>query len=249
MKPVYKIQRYCIHDGPGIRTTVFFQGCPLSCRWCHNPESQAEFKNSLLPAETDQFSIALLKEIEKDAIFFDESGGGVTFSGGEPLFQPVLLLKTMDRCRKAGIHICLDTSGFAAREIFLKAALTADLVLYDIKLMDEKLHRKFTGQDNERILENLKALSETKQAALIRFPLIPGITDAGNNIGRIIAFLKQHTIYRKIHVLAFHKTSAGKYSRLNMKNHVKNMNEPSKNRVEEVRKMFESDGFDAVTGG
>jgi len=245
---IFKIQRYSIHDGPGIRTTLFFCGCPLSCCWCHNPESQAMPLKSN-GQDIDSISDLLMEEIEKDLIFYDDSGGGVTFSGGEPLCQPQLLFKLLDLCREQQIHTCVDTSGYGDADILLKAAQKADLILYDIKLMDDSAHKKYTGKSVVPVLDNLKQLSEQKAAVRLRFPLIPKITDTDENIGRIIAFLKENTIYRDIHILPFHKAGEGKYEALNMKNVMKDIQVPSRKRVAKVKEQFESSGLSVTIGG
>jgi pyruvate formate lyase activating enzyme len=262
---IFKIQRYSIHDGPGIRTTLFFQGCPLSCSWCHNPESQAPWRPSsqapgLAPSQTStQVLISpdkikdlvktLVWEIKKDNIFFDESNGGVTFSGGEPLSCPELLMPLLDACGRQEIHTCLDTSGFAPFEVLKAAATRADLVLYDIKILDEKAHLNHTGKPVGMILDNLKKLSHLKINLKLRFPLIPTMTDTDENIYRIIEFLIKETRYRDIHILPFHNTGEGKYEILKMENQLKHLSPPTAEHVEIVRQIFVSSGFHAIIGG
>jgi pyruvate formate lyase activating enzyme len=261
---VFKIQRYCLHDGPGIRTTLFFQGCPLSCAWCHNPESQA-MGVALNPMEAvtqaalgsdnpfGELVETLVREIEKDVIFYDESGGGVTFSGGEPLSRPDLLLALVAACRDRGIHTCLDTSGFAPFNILRSIATAVDLVLFDIKIMANKDHLALTGQPVGLVLENLKKLSllqvNKKQVNLkLRFPLIPTMTDTLENMDQILAFLTQETRFRQIHILPFHATGQAKYERLK-RNYVKQINPPTDEQVEKVRLKFEAGGFKTMIGG
>ncbi|MBU0464457.1 MAG: glycyl-radical enzyme activating protein [Proteobacteria bacterium] len=245
---VFKIQRYSIHDGPGIRTTLFFQGCPLSCCWCHNPESQA-MPLKINMEEMDKVAAFLMEEIEKDLIFYDDSGGGVTFSGGEPLCQPQLLFRLLDLCREKQIHTCVDTSGYGEVKTLLKVAQKADLILYDIKLIDETAHKKYTGQGVDLVLDNLKQLSKQKAAVRLRFPLIPQMTDTDENIGRIIAFLKENTIYRDIHILPFHRAGQGKYEALNIINYMKDIQPPSDEMLAKVKEQFESNGFSVTLGG
>jgi pyruvate formate lyase activating enzyme len=245
---IFKIQRYCLHDGPGIRTTLFFKGCPLACHWCHNPESQAmgqvpEAKN------IDKLVADLVSKIERDRIFYDESGGGVTFSGGEPLAQPKLLLPLLAACREQEIHTCLDTAGFATFDVFKAAATLADLVLFDVKIMADPDHRAFTGKPVGLILENLKKLSQFKVSVKLRFPLVPTRTDTQDNIDQIIKFLTDQTPYRDVHILPFHTIGEGKYDRLKINNTLKNISPPTGERVEEVRQMFEIAGFNAIIGG
>ncbi|RLC18428.1 MAG: glycyl-radical enzyme activating protein [Deltaproteobacteria bacterium] len=245
---IFKIQRYSIHDGPGIRTTLFFQGCPLSCRWCHNPESQV---NSLKieTKDIDGLAVDLMEEIEKDLIFYDDSGGGVTFSGGEPLCQPELLFRLLDLCREKEIHTCLDTSGYGDAEILLKASEMVDLILYDMKLIDDTVHTEYTGKSVCLVLDNLKQLSKRKANIRLRFPLIPQMTDTDENIDGMIAFLKENTIYRDIHILPFHKAGEAKYTVLNRQNYLRDIEPPSKKEVKRAKEQFESKGFNVRIGG
>jgi pyruvate formate lyase activating enzyme len=141
---VFDIQRFSIHDGPGIRTTVFLKGCPLSCLWCHNPESQ---------------------ETGKDVTFYEHSGGGMTVSGGEPMLQFEFARDLLAGARAAGLHTCMETCGYAAQERMLALCPLVDLFLYDIKETDDARHREFTGVSNQPILANLAAL-ERRTAAL-----------------------------------------------------------------------------------
>ncbi len=245
---IFRIQRYSIHDGPGIRTTLFFRGCPMSCYWCHNPESHANPLKSNLK-DMEQVAATLMAEIQKDLIFYDDSGGGVTFSGGEPLYQHQLLFRLLELCKDFEIHTCVDTTGYSETGLLLKAAKKADLLLYDIKLINEKAHEKYTGKSGELVLDNLKQLSKQKIDVKLRFPLIPRITDTDENIGRVIAFLKENIIYRDIHILPFHKAGEGKYPGLNMKNYMKDINPPSKERVAKIKEQFESEGFNVSIGG
>jgi len=245
---IFKIQKYSIHDGPGIRTTVFFQGCPLSCRWCHNPESQ-RVPGKISPQDMDILVAGIMGEIEKDMIFYEDSGGGVTFSGGEPLSQPQLLFRLLDQCREKEIHTCLDTSGYAEASLLLQAREKTDLILYDIKLIDPAAHEALTGKPVLPVLNNLKELSAHKAAVSIRFPLIPNMTDTKENIEGVILFLLNHTVFRGIHILPFHKAGEGKYTALNIKNHMKDIMAPSSERVARVKEQFESNGFNVTIGG
>lgn len=245
---IFKIQRYSIHDGPGIRTALFFQGCPLSCQWCHNPESQTLlFKDDI--KDLDRVVSILMEEIEKDLIFYDESGGGVTFSGGEPLCQPELLFRLLDQCREKDIHTCVDTSGYAERVVLLKAAEKADLILYDIKLFDDIRHETYAGKSNGLILDNLIQLSGQRANVRLRFPLVPGITDSEENMDQFMVFLKENTNFRDIHILPFHKAGEGKYEALGLKNEMKDLQPPSSQRVSGVKNQFESKGFNITIGG
>ncbi len=255
MKPVFRIQRYSVHDGPGIRTTLFFQGCPLRCIWCHNPESQQMLPShgAMAPrssADLDPWLEEVMEEIKKDEIFYDESGGGVTLSGGEPLVQPGPAMAILSVCRRLGFHTCLDTSGFAPFPIIEEAAEAADLVLYDLKLMDGDDHRKYTGVDSARVLKNLQGLSQMEGVDLrLRFPLIPGITDTRANVAALARFVLEKTRFREIHILPFHNTAAGKYETLDMAYELDRLSPPEPEQVESVRNYFETKGFTAHIGG
>lgn len=242
---VFRIQRYCLHDGPGIRTTLFFQGCPLSCKWCHNPESQPLGPRTT-PAGVKEI---LVGEIEKDVIFFDESRGGVTFSGGEPLCRPDLLSALLSACRQRHIHTCLDTSGFAPYPVLEQAALDADRVHYDVKIVDGTLHKAYTGRSSRPVLDNLKALSQTRVNLVVRFPLIPGYTDTDRNISRTADVLAGNTRFRDLHILPFHNTGDAKYRRLALENPMKKVRPPNAEKVAAVCRYFEGRGFNTRIGG
>ena len=195
---VFNLQRCSIHDGPGIRTTVFFKGCPLRCTWWVCPIEEGGAAPAGVPwnrelcigcgscvdaCPADARELAgreyeageLVDTLERDRVFFDASGGGVTFSGGEPLAQPEFLAACLRECRRRGLHTAVDTCGLAPRETLLEIARLADLVLYDLKHMDSDRHLEETGVGNRAILDNLRALNESDANLWIRIPLIPGI--------------------------------------------------------------------------
>ena len=220
---IFDVKEMSLHDGPGLRTTVFFKGCPLRCRWCHNPEGlsgDAELlhnkarcrecglcrggcshpecapfgrclricpENCLQIAGREVEAQAFADELLAGAEILGDSFGGFTFSGGEPLFQSSFLLELAKALR--GQHLCLETSGFAAREDFMAAIEVMDLVLLDIKLFDPVLHKKYTGKDNAQILENYAALKVSGKPYRIRTPLIPDITDTEENLSAIRALI------------------------------------------------------------
>ena len=205
---IFDIRRFCVHDGQGIRTTVFFKGCPLSCWWCHNPESRdlhAEKSVKHLALDGQSFEreettgkwmtvAEVMAEVLQDRIFYDESGGGVTFSGGEPMLQEAFLADTLKECRKQGIHTTLDTSGYASQDAMAEIAGLVDLFLYDVKIINEDLHIKYTGVSNKQILENLKFLYTSGNNVILRFPVIPGITDTNENIRDMKEFINKELI-------------------------------------------------------
>lgn len=288
---VYNIQRMSGQDGPGLRTTVFLKGCPLSCQWCSNPESQdrrpqllmfpklcsgCEACVSVCPQQAivmggDHLSrtnrhkcvacgacaavcphkareIAgkvmtvadVMRVVEKDELFYQNSGGGVTFCGGEPTASGEFLLELMQACRNRGYHICLDTCGHCEQQAFLKAAAASDLILFDCKHMDTTIHKQFTGVGNERILSNLKKLLEAHYAVRIRIPLMPGINDTKSNIAALADFLKPYGIF-DVDILPCHTFGSSKYEALGL-------NPPShlpypKEDLQQVLQCFEQNGL------
>ena len=258
---IFNIQHYSIHDGPGIRTSVFFKGCPMNCWWCHNPESQnpsiEEFYNSNSNERLKAKQIIgkkitideLYDEIVKDRIFYDESGGGVTFSGGEPLMQSEFLMSILKKCKENGIHTALDTSGFSSEKKFNSIIDLVDLFLYDVKFIDDDLHKKFTGVSNKLIIKNLKILSKSKKEVFIRIPIISKITDTKENIIQIMNFLKEIDTPKNISLLAYHKIAESKYERFNLNYKLKKNKPPSKERLNEIRENFSKNGFNVTIGG
>jgi len=261
---IFDIKRFAVHDGPGIRTTVFLKGCPLCCRWCHNPESidptPCDIKKELklngrrfTKEETIGYEIStdkLFSELEKERIFMDESGGGVTFSGGEPLQQFDFLLKMLQICKRNGMHTTVDTSLFAPYEKIVAVSAFTDLFLIDLKLMDNAAHQKYTGVSNELIIENIRRLTASDNAIIIRIPVIPNVTDSNENIVQTISFLKTlNNKIRDIHLLPFHNTAKGKYTRIGKDNsfmHVKSLQQED---IKEMEQQFVDAGFFVKIGG
>lgn len=295
---IFNIQKFSVHDGPGIRTTVFFKGCPLKCWWCHNVESQSFGKDPMLRHDLctgcgacvencPQWAIGLeggkavtdmqacvrcgqcvvycpqtgrsicgksmsaeeiLREVAKDKVFYEQSGGGVTLSGGEPLAQIDLLVALLQGCREQGFHATVDTSGYAPWDHFERIVGLTDLFLYDVKLMDEQAHRRFTGVSNRLILDNLRNLAAQTGEILIRFPVIPGINDDEANLAATRDFLE--TIrFRTIHLLPYHGMGRGKASQLGLAYRMEGTEAPSPERMEQIRRFFEDAGMAAVIGG
>ncbi|MCP4116177.1 MAG: glycyl-radical enzyme activating protein [Desulfobacteraceae bacterium] len=242
---IFKIQRYSIHDGPGIRTTIFLQGCPLQCRWCHNPESQPYEAATARTITVD----ALIREIEQDTIFFDHSQGGVTFSGGEPLAQPEFLTALLKECREREIHTAVDTSGFAPAHVMEQAATLCDLVLFDLKPMDHSEHRQYTGVSLQPVLDNLALLQTLDVDLRLRLPLIPDITATENNLDRLMETLSANNRFRTLDLLPFHRTGAAKYKRLGIPDPMAGTPEPKPELVAKVKEILITNGFIVSEGG
>lgn len=260
---IFDIKHYAIHDGPGIRQTIFLKGCPLSCWWCHNPESQSKDPFTYIKKEkmdgkvisfpeTVGYSISsddLLKEILKDLMFFEESGGGVTFSGGEPILQFEFLKEILLKCKKHEINTCVDTTGFVSQKKLMEIAELTDLFLFDIKHMNTVLHKKFTGVPNELILSNLKKLDEAGVELWIRYPLIPGFNDDESNLFRMIAFLNNLIRKPKLSILPYHKIGSNKYSRFDIPYRMNGTPEPKEEEIQKVKNLFEGAGYTVSVGG
>jgi pyruvate formate lyase activating enzyme len=257
---IFDIKRFAVHDGPGIRVTIFFKGCPMQCIWCHNPEGINDNIESFSEDKMfDGINISeqlvagrmisleeLLAEIEKDRIFMEESGGGVTLSGGEPVLQHEFVRILLKELKKLGIHSCIDTSGYVPENIMASIAKKADLFLYDLKLMDDRQHINFTGVSNKLVLGNLKVLDNLGAEIIIRFPLIPGINDNPEHLNQVITFLKRFDRIRNVDVLPFHKFARSKYRRFCRPFLSDTIRIPSSEEVMAVRSVFQASGFNSM---
>ncbi len=212
---IFDIKEFAVHDGPGIRTTVFLKGCPLRCSWCHNPEGLEQSPQILKsPAGErkvgDRYSPKELADIlNGQGEFLRMNGGGITFSGGEPLMQALFVSRVIDRLE--GLHVLLDTSGYGTEEDFRRLAEKCDSVYFDLKIMDDTLHRLHTGKGNRSILSNLLLLSELLVPFIVRVPLVPGITDTSENLSSIAQFLAPIRGLQRIDFLPYNRAAGGKY--------------------------------------
>lgn len=236
---IFDIKEFAINDGPGIRLTVFMKGCPLRCEWCHNPEGlvvspQMNFKTKKMVGE--EWSVdKLVKKIRKFKDAFDFNGGGVTFSGGEPSLQADFVFNVAYLL--PDIHKNLDTSGYCDTETFKKLISVFDLVYFDLKLIDNQEHKKYTEVSNEQILENLKVLDESMKPYHIRIPLIPNITDLESNLNAIkdiILSLKNKPL--RVDTLPYNICAGGKYPNYQMEYPLKSL-ENQNNNIEAINKF------------
>ncbi|CAG0928604.1 Benzylsuccinate synthase activating enzyme [Thermoflexales bacterium] len=281
---IFDIKKYAIHDGPGLRTTIFFKGCPLNCWWCHNPESQSPQREMILYenrcircgaclAACPQQAITwldgepitdramcehcgtcvsecyaevrqivgremtveqVMAEIEPDLAFYDESHGGVTFSGGEPLLQRDFLLALLQACHARELHTAIDTCGFASWETLDQIRPFTDLFLYDLKLIDDERHREFTGVTNHSILRNLQDLSALGHSIVIRIPIVPGLNDDDEAIRQLAEFIAALPRRHPIDLLAYHHIAVDKYLRLGKPYRLFEVRRPDTNRLSEI---------------
>jgi len=191
----------------------------------------------------------IIKEVEKDRIFYDESGGGVTFSGGEPLAQGDFLMPLLGELNEKSIHTAVDTSGFMPYEILSEVSKRADLILYDLKVMDEHRHRVFTGESNTLILENLRRLNEIGTNMIIRMPVLKGLNDDPENIQSMVDFLLPLNKSWQINLLPFHRGGEGKLKRLDKKSPLVDFKTPSEKKLGEIKDRLSSHGFHVKIGG
>lgn len=261
---IFNIQRFAIHDGPGVRTSVFFKGCPLKCQWCHNPESlnpniqviQKQYQLNGKPIVCEEsvgYEISsddLMTELIKDELLMDESKGGITFSGGEPLLQHAFLEEMLHLCRNRKIHTAVDTSLFSSWEVVERITDLSDLLLVDLKMVEEELHKEYTGVSNLKILENIKKLALNNHSFRIRIPIIPGVSDQSEKFEESIKFLDgMRSSIVGIDLLPFHNIAKNKYEQFNMMNTFKDNKTMSVNSVESIRDMFQESGFETKIGG
>jgi pyruvate formate lyase activating enzyme len=285
---LFDLMRFSTRDGPGIRATVFFKGCPLNCLWCHNPESQRPRPELMLrpnlcigcqaclavcpqhgitcqdgQIHTDLSACVLcgacaeiclaearqvvgrtesveevMAEIRSDAPFYEQSGGGVTFSGGEPLLQSAFLLRLLQTCRAEEIHTAVDTCGYAPRHSFAKILPYVNLFLFDLKAIDDSLHRQVTGVSNALILDNLRFLVEQSALVRVRIPVIPGINDHPENFEAISQFLAHLPSPPQVELLPYHESGVEKYLRLGRSYPLKDIRPPSTEAMQTIIQFF-----------
>lgn len=297
---IFDIKRYSINDGPGIRVTIFFKGCPLRCAWCHNPESFTRQIEKMYTASkcigarscievcpNDALTLTregivtdptrcqlcgkcaeacptkaiemtgyqetldnIMAEIEKERLVIDQSGGGVTFSGGEPMQHLHFLIKLLDACGEQGFHRAVDTTGYTDLKNLLEVAKRTDLFLYDLKHMDPVQHKKYTGVSNELILSNLQELSKAGAEINIRIPFIGGVNTDEENVEKSAAFIASLAGEKKrVNVLPYHNIAAHKYKKLGKIYDRDDLREPTPEEMAKTREIFLRHGIEIEVGG
>ncbi len=250
---VFNIQKFSIHDGPGIRSTVFFKGCPLKCRWCHNPESQkfcVEERVDKGELVGSKYSVSeLVKELEKDQIFYEQSGGGVTLSGGEVMAQDMdYVLALVKKLYDLGISVIIDTCGLASYEAFRLLQPYVDGYLYDIKFLEDSLHRQYTGKGNQLILENLIRLSGDGAILYLRLIQLDELNNSDLQRQALWNWLvENHIIVEHIHLLPYHEFGSEKYAGLNRQFEL--FKKPSDAELDKAVKFWRDRGYKVSIGG
>lgn len=285
MGTIFNIQKYSIHDGPGIRTIVFLKGCPLRCRWCSNPESGARgmqviYNRNLCvncdgcmkscmpkaichdetfgrvidhlrcdlcrecihscPGRALKFigktvsTEEVIRQVRKDAIFYRKSGGGVTLSGGEPYVQSQFTAELLRRLKQNRISTAVETTGAVPFESIECSMMDVDLFLYDVKHMDAKVHRRYTGVGNENIQENLRKLNERGKHIWIRVPLIAGVNDTLDNMERVFTLAQELECVQRVELLPYHEYGVNKYAQLGMEYELKGMKPPAEAQIDQI---------------
>lgn len=239
---IFNVQRMSLHDGPGIRTTIFFKGCNMRCVWCHNPESwergaAGEGEGEI--ARIDNLAGAaveidkIIEEAEKDRLMYEISGGGVTCSGGEPLLQIRGLSVLLQQLKRKGICTAVDTAGNVPGESFEEIMPYTDLFLYDLKLWDSEEHKKYTGTSNEKILMNFETIEKEKRV-IVRIPVIAGISETV--FEPFADFLKGRKNLEYVEILPYHNLGEKKYQKLGRKNPM--FKAPTTEFLEEKSRIF-----------
>lgn len=233
---LFQIQRFSVHDGNGIRTTIFFKGCPLNCLWCSNPESW-----NPEPDEKYGFHMSpdeLWKEIQKDEIFYRESGGGISFSGGEPLRQAEFIRGILAKNKRLAYDTAIETSAYFSWDKAKDIIPLLDTIFVDLKIMDPHEHKKYTGKDNKIILENIGKMAQCNNNIIVRIPLIKEVNANSANILKTCQFIEKTKTIKSMEFLLYHELASGKYKSLDLE--FKKFTAPSHEELEELKKIVKN---------
>ena len=252
---IFDIQRYSIHDGPGIRTIIFLKGCRLRCRWCCNPESQEyDIQTMMVQGKSkiigrDVTVEEVMEEIKKDLPYYRRSGGGVTLSGGEALCQPDFAVALLQACSEYGIHTAMESTGYADFNVIERYLPYLDVFLMDIKHTDSKKHEMFTTKSNELILENARKIAETGGKLIIRVPVIPDFNHTKEEIKAIADFAKTLPGVEELHLLPYPRLGQDKYEGLGREYMLSHIEPLSNEYMEELLKAAKASGLQCQIGG
>lgn len=251
---IFNIQRFSIHDGPGVRTIVFLKGCYLRCKWCCNPESQEweiqtmNTAGKLKTVGEDVTVEYVLSEVEKDRAYYRRSGGGLTLSGGECLCQPEFSLALLKAAKEIGINTAIETAGYADREVVARIIPYVDTVLMDIKHVNSEKHKAFTSRENEKILENAKYIAKNARELIVRTPVIPTFNDTDAEIREIAEFATSIGV-KEMHLLPYHRIGSDKYAGLGRRYEMAHIEPPHNDRMQELMKVVTDTGLRCLIGG
>ncbi|MGH4138736.1 [formate-C-acetyltransferase]-activating enzyme [Clostridium sp.] len=269
---ILNIQRYSLHDGDGIRTIVFFKGCPLKCPWCSNPESisfepqTVKMESKCIHCDHCSFDVDecptgaitqfgkymtvedVVTEVQKDMIFYRTSSGGVTLSGGEVLSQSAFAIELLKQLKSLGINTAIETSGQGNTQSLIELAAYLDLILFDLKIMNKEKAKLILGSNINLIQNNIRTLVKLNKKVIPRVPLIPGYTTDDENINEIINFVKSLNL-TEIHILPFHQYGSNKYKLLNQDYKLKNIEILTPESIEKIANVMRDNGLNVVVGG
>ena len=253
---IFNIQRFSIHDGPGVRTIVFLKGCPLRCKWCCNPESQ-DYRPETIVTVGIQKNVGkdvtvaeVIEEIERDRVYYRRSGfGGVTLSGGECLWQPEFSRALLEVCQSRGISTAIETTAYADMEVIRSILPFVDTVLMDIKHMNGEKHKQFTTKDNSLILENAVKIAKEAKKLVIRTPVIPTFNDTEGEIGDIARFAASLGTVEEMHLLPYHRIGSDKYAGLGRSYEMAHISPPDKDHMQKLLCVVNKYGLKGQIGG
>lgn len=252
---IFDIQRFSVHDGPGVRTIIFLKGCVLRCKWCCNPESQSREIETMITngkAEAvgrDVTVREIMETVERDRIYYRRSGGGVTLSGGECLVQADFAAAILKACKERGINTAIESTGCASYDKIQKLLPYLDLYLMDIKHTNSEKHKQFTGRSNELILENAVKIARDAEKLIIRVPVIPTFNDTPEEIAEIADFARSLDNVNELHLLPYHNFGEDKYARLGREYELKGIPLIPDEHIQKLKTVVESRGLKCRIGG